>query len=220
MKFLELFSGSATFSRIAKERGHEARTLDFNPDYGADYCADITTWDFKSALGGWRPDVIWASPDCRCFSVASIGRNWRRERETLIPRREETIQAMNMVRSTLAIIEALKPKRYFIENPRGMLRKMDFMPKERKTATYCQYGDTRQKPTDIWTNSSWIWVAKEACARSAQCHVAAPRGSKTPGSTQGIGHTTGTPPAFERTKLPPKLCEEIVKHLEDELVKN
>ena len=45
---------------------------------------------------------------------------------------------------------------YFIENPRGMLRKQKMMEEfTRYTITYCKYGDDRMKPTDIWTNMDW-----------------------------------------------------------------
>lgn len=53
----------------------------------------------------------------------------------------------------LEMIKELQPKYWFIENPRGGLRKMRFMQGlPRYTVTYCQYGDTRMKPTDIFTN--------------------------------------------------------------------
>ena len=52
----------------------------------------------------------------------------------------------------LKLIEELQPKYYFIENPRGGMRKMEWMKGlPRYTVTYCEYGDNRMKPTDIWT---------------------------------------------------------------------
>jgi len=126
LKILELFSGSATFSRIAKERGHDVRTLDFNPNYKADYCANILTWKTEE-LDGWKPDVIWASPDCTNFSIAqgkSLKTKWD---EKYNPKTPEAKESVEMVKRTFAIIEELQPKRYFIENPRGLLRLMPFM---------------------------------------------------------------------------------------------
>ena len=53
----------------------------------------------------------------------------------------------------LKLIDQLQPRYYFIENPRGGMRKMEWMKGlPRYTVTYCQYGDNRMKPTDIWTN--------------------------------------------------------------------
>jgi hypothetical protein len=90
-----------------------------------------------------------------------------------------------------------------MENPRGLLRKMDLVQNlKRQTVTYCQYGDERMKPTDIWTNSD-VWVPRKMCKNGDSCHVAAPRGSRT--GTQGRAN------AYERSKIPVDLCNEILK---------
>jgi hypothetical protein len=92
-----------------------------------------------------------------------------------------------------------------------MLRKMPFMDeflKEqggvRHTVTYCQYGDNRQKPTDIWTNYL-EWKPKPPCKRGQPCHVSAPRGSRT--GTQGIKG------ARDRGRIPPNLFKELFKNI-------
>ena len=109
---------------------------------------------------------------------------------------------MAYVLKTIEIINKLKPAYWFIENPRGVLRKMAFMDSfNRKTVTYCQYGDSRMKPTDIWTNFL-EWNPKPICKNGDSCHVSAPRGSKT--GTQGIKG------AYRRSIVPDKLCEEII----------
>ena len=59
------------------------------------------------------------------------------------------------------------------------MRKMECMQDlPRYTVTYCQYGDTRMKPTDIWTNHPNPKF-KPPCKNGDKCHVAAPRGSRT-----------------------------------------
>ena len=67
--------------------------------------------------------------------------------------------------------------------------------------TYCQYGERRQKPTDIFTNHPDPQF-KPPCKRGAPCHDAAPRGSRT--GTQGIRGKT------LRAKLPDGLCRHVV----------
>lgn len=97
--------------------------------------------------------------------------------------------------------EELKPKYWFIENPRGGMRKMDFMQGlPRYTVTYCQYGDTRMKPTDIWTNHPNPQF-KPMCHNGDPCHEKAPRGSKT--GTQGLKG------AVQRSVIPEELCLHI-----------
>ena len=203
MKVLELFCGTKSFSNVAKENGHEVFTIDNDPQFNPDLCKDIL--DLKDIPFDipFRPDVIWASPPCQCFSVATIGKNWNKEDKS--PKNDRARQAIELVMKTLEIIEILKPKFWFIENPRGMLRKMSFMiPLPRKTVTYCQYGDTRMKPTDIWTNLNW--KPKEMCNYGDTCHVSAPRGSPT--GTQGIKGSR------DRGIIPKELCLEIIKCLE------
>jgi len=75
---------------------------------------------------------------------------------------------------------------------------------ERHTVTYCQYGDTRMKPTDIWTNCK-EWKSKSPCKNGSPCHVAAPRGSRT--GTQGIKG------AKNRGIIPPEIFHEIFTHI-------
>jgi hypothetical protein len=96
---------------------------------------------------------------------------------------------------------------FFIENPRGMMRKMPFMQEfNRHTIWYCQYGDDRAKPTDIWTNSK-SWIPRPMCHNgNKNCHhEAAPRGSKT--------GTQGKKGIYNRSKIPKQLCEEIINSL-------
>ena len=199
MKILELFSGTESFSIVAKARGHQVFTIENNPDFNPSLCKNILDVTIKDIP--FKPDVIWASPPCTCFSVASIGKSWCGNYH---PKRTETALGMAYVLKTLDLIKKLKPKYFFIENPRGVLRKMAFMDELpiRNTVTYCQYGDTRMKPTDIWTNCSF-WKPKPMCKNGDSCHTPAPRGSKT--GTQGLNGSK------DRSIVPEKLCLEILQ---------
>lgn len=151
-----------------------------------------------------KPDVIWASPDCSTFSIATISRHRRKNLQTgnldAISNYAKFCDEVDI--HVLDLIKELKPKYYFIENPRGGMRKMSWMQGlPRYTITYCKYGDKRMKPTDIWTNHpnpDFI----QPCKNGDPCHESAPRGSKT--GTQGLKG------AVERSIIPVKLCEHIV----------
>jgi len=202
MKILELFSGTESFSKVARDLGHEVFTIDNNPNFNPSLCKSILDVEIKDIP--FKPDVIWASPPCTCFSVASIGCSWY---ENHHPKRFETALGMAYVLKTLWLIKKIKPRFWFIENPRGVLRKMAFMDGlKRTTITYCQYGDTRMKPTDIWHNSEW--VGKPMCKNGMSCHTSAPRGSKT--GTQGLKDNK------ERSVIPEKLCSEIMEVIEND----
>jgi len=177
VKVLELFSGTASFSRVCEERGHQTFTIDNNPIFKPDLCKDIMQIEKKDIP--FQPDVIWASPPCQKFSIMTVYKNWEKiDDKTFVPKNKETIHAIEVVEKTVKLIKELKPKLFFIENPRAMLRRVTIMfPLTRKTVTYCQYGTPYQKATDIWTNSK-EWIPRPICSPKAPCHVRAPRGSR------------------------------------------
>lgn len=72
---------------------------------------------------------------------------------------------------------------------------------DRYTITYCQYGDIRMKPTDIWTNHPNP-AFKPMCKNGDSCHQSAPRGSRT--GTQGLKDRV------ERSRIPDAFCQHIV----------
>jgi site-specific DNA-cytosine methylase len=213
LKLLDLFCGTKSISKVFERHGHETFTVDileeFNPDLPMNIL-EVTPEMILEKFG--RPDVIWASPPCFKFSVAAIGKNWiKNDDGTYTPKNEGAVEAMEIVKHTLYLIKELKPKYFFIENPRGMLRKMPFMQEyPRFTVTYCQYGDTRMKPTDIWTNFEDINF-KPPCKNGDPCHEAAPRGSQT--GTQGLKN------AKERAVVPEGLCDYIRQRCEEKLGK-
>ena len=201
MKVLELFAGSRSIGKAAESLGHEVFSSDINDFPGIDYLCDILMFDRKQMP--FQPDMIWASPPCTGFSVAAIGHHWTGGRGAYIPKTETAKLGIELLRETLRIIDEINPKVWFIENPRGLMRKMpELEGKHRKTVTYCQYGDSRMKPTDIWTNSR-TWNPRPMCKNGAPCHEAAPRGSRT--GTQGLKSN------YERSKIPNDLCIEIIK---------
>lgn len=201
-KILELFSGTQSISNVFRAAGWATYTLDFDSRFEdkTDWTVDILTTtpqDFINRFG--KPDVIWASPPCTTFSVASIGRHWNHEGT---PKTEAAEVGLKILEHTIYLIEELDPEYFFIENPRGKMRKMDAVSHlDRYTVTYCQYGDNRMKPTDIWTNHPDPNF-KLACKNGMPCHVAAPRGSQT--GTQGMKN------AMEKARIPRGLCEHIL----------
>ena len=206
MKVLELFSGTGVLSAAFRERGHETLTVDWEESHKPDLKADIGTLSADDVVRLFgRPDVIWASPDCTTYSVMCISRH----RDGVKPKSEYAAQCDRVNAHVCDLIRELKPKAWFVENPVGMLRKMPFIQDlindtggKRHTVTYCQYGERRQKPTDIFTNHPDPQF-RPPCRRGDKCHDAAPRGSKT--GTQGLRGK------LERAKLPDELCRHVVR---------
>lgn len=208
MKILELFAGTRSISKAFEKRGHKTYSVEWNKDFeNITLYEDINNLTVEKIieLCGGVPDIIWASPDCTTYSIAGISHHRIKNNETgnLNPVSDYAIFCDKTNKHVLDLIRKLKPKYYFIENPRGGLRKMDFMQGiPRYTITYCQYGDNRMKPTDIWTNYSDPKF-KPMCKNGDNCHEKAPRGSKT--GTQGLKNSK------ERSKIPKEFCDYIVK---------
>ena len=206
MKILELFAGSCSFSDVAKEYGHETFTVDSGLDLitldhysKIDLITDILEIDLNDIP--FKPDFIWASPPCTYFSVSSMGKHWNGDNT---PKSKEAVIGIEIVKKTKQIIELLLPMYFVIENPRGKLRKLNLLDNiYRDTVTYCQYGDIRMKPTDLWHNLPW--KPKPICKNGMPCHVAAPRGSQT--GTQGLKNK------YEKSKVPKELCKEILESI-------
>jgi len=201
MKTLELFSGTQSFSKVARELGHETFCVDNNPKFNNDLTVDLSSDRIQFNIiqmieGGF--DIIWMSPPCTTFSMASGNTHWNLDRS---PKTQEAIMGKEMLEFCWRVAEWCinNNKIFFIENPRARARW--FLPEEyRKTAWYCQYGDSRAKPTDIWTNLDW--TPKTCKNGNKECHhEPAPRGSKT--GTQGLKGN------MERSVIPPALFHEI-----------
>lgn len=216
MKVLELFAGTRSIGKAFEKKGHEVYSIEWNKDFeNIDWNTDIgqiSAQDIIERFG--KPDIIWASPDCTTFSIAGISHHRRKNYETgnldAISDYAEFCDSVDQ--NVLKLIKELKPALFFIENPRGGMRNMTYMQGiPRYTVTYCQYGDMRMKPTDIWTNHPNPKF-KPVCKNGDSCHVSAPRGSRT--GTQGLKGSK------QRSIIPSRLCEHIVDICEDFFAQN
>lgn len=217
LKVLELFAGTRSIGKAFEQKGHDVYSVEWDRNFSnIDLYADIGELDAETIIKNFgHPDVIWASPDCTTFSIAGISHHRRKNPVSgnLDAISEYARFCDKVDQNVLKLIRELKPKYYFIENPRGGLRKMNFMIGiPRYTITYCQYetdkpvNERRMKPTDIWTNHPQPNF-KPMCHNGDPCHQKAPRGSRT--GTQGLKG------AKERSVIPHLLCEYIVEICEE-----
>jgi len=200
---LELFAGSRCIGRVAAKMNMNVFSVDWHPYEKINLVGDIGNISMNDIP--FIPDVIWASPDCTTYSISAISHH----RNGTNPKSDYAKKCDSVNMHFISLInEYLKinPKLiFFIENPRGMMRKMPFMQEfKRHTVWYCTYGDERAKPTDIWTNSE-NWIPRNQCKNgNKNCHhQSAPRGSKT--------GTQGRKDSYNRSKIPVRLCIEILK---------
>lgn len=210
MKLLELFAGSRSVGNVAESLGMEVFSVDWQKFDKIDLAIDIE--ELKISDVPFIPDMVWASPDCTTYTIAAISTH----RNGTEPKSEYAKKCDAVNQHFISLIKEwlkINPKMvFFIENPRGMLRKMPFMKEfERVTIWYCRYGDDRAKPTDIWSNNIHSlynqqgWKPRPRCFNgNKHCqHEEAPRGSKT--------GTQGKKDSYNRSKIPKQLCIEIIE---------
>lgn len=206
MDVLELFAGSRSVGKVADAMGCQVFSVDIEPFENIDFVGDIL--DLTRERIPFTPDVIWASPVCTTYSIAAISTH----RNGTEPKSDYAKYSDKMLAKTLEIISWFPNAKFFIENPMGMMRKMPMLQGiYRAEVTYCSYGDIRMKPTDIFTNharSMFVpngWQPRTRCFNgNRNCHhEAAPRGSRS--GTQGLKN------AYERSRIPTELVEEILE---------
>lgn len=187
---LELFAGTKSIGKAANELGYNVFSSDIGEQFNTDYTTDLLLFDYNKVP--FQPDVIWASPPCTSFSIASMNYHWDKDRNPLT---EEAILGYQLVEKTIEIINHYNPTYWYIENPRGLLRHFPIMNSLpiRNTVTYSQYGDTRNKPTDIWTNNE-KWIPKPFKFHNV-----------TPDKKYQIS-------SVERSMIPHNLCLEILSN--------
>jgi len=199
MLVLDLFCGTKSLKSVIEKKGYDYIGLDIEEEHEPDICINFLDWDFKSI----EPDIIWASPDCSCYSMASGGRHFGKDK---IPKTEKAIihlKILDKLKECINYHLSINPDLiYYIENPTARMSWfIDPLIYPRYDVSYCQYGCDRMKPTTIWSNKK-DFIPKKCKNNNPYCnHIRAPRGSKS--GTQGI-------PKNERYKVPNQLLDELL----------
>lgn len=210
-KVLELFAGSRCIGKTAEDLGMKVFSVDWTPYENIDLAIDIEY--LTKEMIPFIPDHVHASFDCTTYTIAAISTH----RNGVEPKSDYAKKCDRVNQHVIFLIKEwlkVNPNLTFtFENPRGMLRHMPFMQEfKRYTVWYCQYGDDRAKPTDIWTNLQ-NWTPKPMCRNykydedgniiNKHCHhQSARRGAKT--------GTQGRKGSYERSMIPKELCNELL----------
>jgi len=200
----DFFSGTGSSTQAFEDAGHTIIKVELD-EYFEAHERDILQLTAEGLIAKYgQPDFIWASPPCQKFSVASIGHYWTGGRGNCVPKRPEVYEAIALVAHTVKLMQDLKPTHgWIMENPRGMLRKQDVVKDlKRWTITYCQYGDTRMKPTDVWGTLNW--TPRPMCSAGMTCHESSPSGTNA-------GGTGKLKNARLRSMIPYELGKEILE---------
>ena len=215
-RLLELFCGTKSVGKVFEKQGYEVTSLDFNPKFNATFTEDILTWNYKQ----YAPDhfdVIWASPDCTTFSLASGGKYrlkseiYGRDNGNL----EKSIQANNMVLRVIEILEYFNSDAWFIENPRGLLIHFppmkDFIQKNNANVNlvyYANYNDWGfPKATNIWSNLK-LWENEKQPIMDPSKYVV--KFHKKNNANKKFYKTFTSGNTEERSRIPPDLITRLM----------
>ena len=167
-------------------------TVDVEPWFEPTIVADIRKLKWSDLPPS--PDIVLASPPCEGFSIAAVRWNYRDG----VPYGWKAKEGIELVHHTLRLLRDLNPKFFLIENPRGMLGKLDLIPYEKRLTTMCRYGGPRMKPTHLWGGFPPSLRLKPPCKQGDWCHPAHPRSTYQP-------HSIQTVPKWQRALIPREL---------------
>ena len=237
MKILVLFSGTGSVEKVFDKETNDIRGLDFDNTFKPYFNVDILKWDYKTVFNEWVPDYIHSSPVCKEFSNIKYGH------------KRDTELGLSLLNKSLEIIEYVKSLnnklKYTIENPKGLMRKLDIMKNyNRITTSYCMYGYPYKKETDFWYGGfelKLLPVCRRQKKRTQCCdflkendyhlvRMGVSRKSKThflsnekqiPDNEYWKQYRIDNPEykkytdTYFRYRIPQKLCEDIKKSLEE-----
>lgn len=216
LNVLDLYCGWKSWSSPAEERGHAVVTLDIHPKFKPTFTKDIMLVLNLADLSDRPFDLIFASPPCEAYSVGSIFAHWD---HGMVPKDEAAIEALMITRHTFFLIDLYVRQHpftfYVIENPLGLMRNVS--PRQPNGTTwYCQWGERRAKPTDLWTNAhlfpdnSW-----PKCHNGALDHDQQSRSySRRVELGQNGGTEEGLDDAESRAAVPEALALAFIKYVE------
>ena len=194
MKLLELFSGTGSVGKVAKDFGFEVVSLDLK---GALINTDILDWNYRDYPVGYF-DFIHASPPCVEYSMAKT---------TGV---RKIFEANRIVKKTLEIIDYFKPRFWTLENPQsGLLKKQSFMEGlPYFDVDYCKYGMPYRKRTRIWCNLK-TWNPRPLCKKDCgkvvdNKHIETAQRAPNKNNPNGVRRTQE-----ELYKIPEDLINEI-----------
>lgn len=164
-RLLELFCGTKSVGKVFENEGYEVISLDYNAKFNATHTEDILTWDYTKYPSDYF-NVIWASPDCTTFSLATGGKYRTKENIYGLNNQyqEKATLGNNMVLRVIEILKYFKCDAWFIENPKALMQYfpplIEFIKEVNANKCLVYYANYDNwgfpKPTHIWSNLT-LW---------------------------------------------------------------
>ena len=214
MRLLELFCGTKSVGTEFENAGYEVVSLDYNPSFKATHTVDILNWDYRQYPPDFF-DVIWGSPDCVTWSVATGGKYRLKSSIYGLDNsfQPQATTANNMVLRVIEILKYFTCKAWFIENPRGNL--IHFPPLQQfikdisghtTLVYYGNYNWSFPKPTYIWSNL-FLWKNETMPVMSEDTYVVRHRND---GRVDKYYKAYGDVKSKDRSRIPPDLIKRLM----------
>ena len=202
MRLLELFSGTRSVSKVARELGWETLSLDIDPTHGPDLLVDILDFDETQYPKDYF-DLVWASPDCASYSVANNNKAKRG--------RTEAMQfADRLVAKTRQIIDYFECH-WCIENPEGSrMWKREVargLLESSCVTSYCCFGTLHRKSTRI-ANSFGLVLPR--CSGVGLCSAMVGSSHKERAQQGSGGYCSRCHTTDELHSIPSELCRSVL----------
>ena len=225
-RMLELFCGTKSVGNEFRKAGYEVISLDFDKKFNATHVEDILNWDYTI----YPPDhfdVIWASPDCTTWTVATGGK-YRLKKHIYGLNNEHQPKATvgnNMILRLIEIIKYFGDVYWYIENPRGLLIHfpplVDFIKENKENGynnTLVYYGNYNwgfPKPTHIWSNLR-LWGKEDKPLMPEDTYTIHNRIRNNVLKEERYYKAYGGTPEY-RSKIPPELVNRLRRLIPDEI---
>jgi hypothetical protein len=159
LKGIEFFAGKQLLTETFINNNVSCQSLDFiqiRKSRKLDFQIDFLDFDYQAHYPGFF-DFLYFGLPCTTFSKASGGKHFKNGIEPLT---DMALTSIKMIDRMFEIIEYLKPKVFYIENPSGGLCNNHYFNihfKQYQAYIYRlslgAFGFATQKMTDIFTNS-------------------------------------------------------------------
>jgi site-specific DNA-cytosine methylase len=208
-KLLELFCGTKSVGNVFEQKGYEVISLDYKKKFNPTICENILTWDYKIYAPDYF-DVIWASPDCTTWSVATCIYRSIKEIYGFEGKHKAKAELGNqMVLRCIEILKYFKPRAWFMENPRGRMAHfpplIEFEKEHNVRKLLVYYGNYDNwgfpKATNIWSNLP-LWENEKKPTMDESLWYRDGKGINRYYAFQNSN-------AKERSRIPPTLIENL-----------
>lgn len=219
-RVLELFCGTKSVGNVFEQDGYEVVSLDYRAEFNATHTENILTWDYQQYPQD-HFNVVWASPDCTTWSLATGGKYRRKDSIYGLnnQHQEKATLGNNMVLKVIEILKYFNPPFWYIENPRGLLKYfpplIDFITETKSNISLVYYGNYNDwgfiKPTHIWSNTP-LWKETVPLMDESKYTL---KFKKHDNRNKRFYTAFSSSNARERSKIPPDLIQRLKQLIPD-----